>query len=92
LIERAVEVSGERTKKAAATRALDEFIARCFGLNRFDSRSVDAFEADVRRAEQPGWDAALGPDSQLRRRGTSVVSRGRRVSENRLYAAYDLAA
>jgi len=23
------------------------------GLNRFDSRSVDAFEADVRRAEPP---------------------------------------
>ena len=30
-----------------------------FGLNRFDSRSVDAFAADVRRAEQLGWDAAL---------------------------------
>jgi Bacterial antitoxin of type II TA system, VapB len=29
LIERAVEVSGERTKKAAVTRALEEFIARC---------------------------------------------------------------
>jgi len=28
LIERAVEVSGERTKKAAVTRALQEFIAR----------------------------------------------------------------
>jgi len=28
LIERAVEVSGERTKKAAVTRALEEFIAR----------------------------------------------------------------
>ena len=28
LIERAVEVSGERTKKAAVTRALKEFIAR----------------------------------------------------------------
>ena len=27
-IERAVEVSGERTKKAAVTRALEEFIAR----------------------------------------------------------------
>ena len=33
-----------------------------FGLNRFDSRSVDAFAADVRRAEQLGWDAALQPD------------------------------
>jgi hypothetical protein len=28
LIERALEVSGERTKKAAVTRALQEFIAR----------------------------------------------------------------
>jgi hypothetical protein len=28
LIERAREVSGERTKKAAVTRALQEFIAR----------------------------------------------------------------
>lgn len=29
LLDRAVQVSGERTKKAAATRALQEFIARC---------------------------------------------------------------
>ena len=28
LLERAVEVSGERTKKAAVTKALKEFIAR----------------------------------------------------------------
>ena len=28
LIERALEVRGERTKKAAVTRALEEFIAR----------------------------------------------------------------
>ena len=28
LVERAVEVSGEKTKKAAVTRALEEFIAR----------------------------------------------------------------
>lgn len=28
LIERALEVSGEKTKKAAVTRALTEFIAR----------------------------------------------------------------
>ncbi len=47
-----------------------------FGLSRFDSRSVDAFEADVRRAEPPGWDAALQPDSQLRRRDTYDLSRG----------------
>jgi len=32
-----------------------------FGLNRFDARSVDAFAADVRRAETLGWDAALHP-------------------------------
>jgi len=44
-----------------------------FGLNRFDSRSVDTFVADVRRAETLGWDAALQPDSQLRRRDTYVL-------------------
>ena len=44
-----------------------------FGLNRFDSRSVEAFVADVRRAETLGWDAALQPDSQLRRRDTYVL-------------------
>src|SRR5204863_1256909 len=44
-----------------------------FGLNRFDARSVDAFAADVRRAEQLGWDAAWQPDSQLRRRDTYVL-------------------
>ncbi len=44
-----------------------------FGLNRFDARSVDAFAADVRRAESLGWDAAWQPDSQLRRRDTYVL-------------------
>src|SRR5918995_1346907 len=44
-----------------------------FGLNRFDARSVDAFAVDVRRAEMLGWDAALQPDSQLRRRDTYVL-------------------
>jgi len=44
-----------------------------FGLNRFDPRSVDAFAADVKRAEALGWDAALQPDSQLRRRDTYVL-------------------
>jgi hypothetical protein len=64
LIERATEVGGERTRKRgyppAGLAAHDELdgsirlmtLLRC-GLNRFDSRSVDAFEADVRRAEQP---------------------------------------
>ena len=36
LLDRAVEVSGERTKKAAVTRALEEFIAR-----RSQKRLVD---------------------------------------------------
>jgi 5,10-methylenetetrahydromethanopterin reductase len=44
-----------------------------FGLNRFDSRSVTAFAADVRRTEDLGWDAAWVPDSQLRRRDTYVM-------------------
>ena len=44
-----------------------------FGLNRFDSRSVDLFAADARRAERLGWDAVLQPDSQLRRRDTYVL-------------------
>jgi 5,10-methylenetetrahydromethanopterin reductase len=44
-----------------------------FGLNRFDSRSVEAFAIDVRRAESLGWDAAFQPDSQLRRRDTYVM-------------------
>src|SRR5438105_3119418 len=44
-----------------------------FGLNRFDARSVEAFAADVQRAERLGWDAALQPDSQLRRRDTYVL-------------------
>jgi len=44
-----------------------------FGLNRFDARSVAAFAADIRRVEDLGWDAALQPDSQLRRRDTYVL-------------------
>jgi 5,10-methylenetetrahydromethanopterin reductase len=44
-----------------------------FGLNRFDTRSVHAFAADVRRAETLGWEAAFQPDSQLRRRDTYVL-------------------
>ena len=38
LLERALEVSGERTKKAAVTQALKEFIAR-----REQARIVDLF-------------------------------------------------
>jgi|TARA_R110002096_G_C14490300_1_gene714559 hypothetical protein len=36
LIERAREVSGERTKKAAVTKALEEFIARREQKNLID--------------------------------------------------------
>ena len=39
---------------------------------RLAARST-AFAADVRRAEALGWDAALQPDSQLRRRDTYVL-------------------
>jgi Arc/MetJ family transcription regulator len=38
LIERALEISGERTKKAAVTKALQEFIAR-----REQKRLVELF-------------------------------------------------
>lgn len=38
LLERALEVSGEKTKKAAVTRALEEFIAR-----RRQKRLLDLF-------------------------------------------------
>ncbi|MFO1083385.1 MAG: type II toxin-antitoxin system VapB family antitoxin [Reyranellaceae bacterium] len=38
LIERALEVSGEKTKKAAVTKALQEFIAR-----RQQKRLLDLF-------------------------------------------------
>lgn len=44
-----------------------------FGLNRFEFGSVAAFAADVRRAEELGWDHAFIPDSQLRRRDTYVM-------------------
>jgi 5,10-methylenetetrahydromethanopterin reductase len=53
-----------------------------FGLNRFDFRSIDAFAADVQRAESLGWDAAWLPDSQLRRRDTYVqLAAAARVTE-----------
>ncbi|NJM31186.1 MAG: type II toxin-antitoxin system VapB family antitoxin [Rhizobiales bacterium] len=38
LLERALKVSGERTKKAAVTKALEEFIAR-----RSQKRLLDLF-------------------------------------------------
>lgn len=39
LLERALQVSGEKTKKAAVTRALEEFIAR-----REQARIEDLFD------------------------------------------------
>lgn len=47
LLERAVKVSGERTKKAAVTRALEEFIAR-----RSQKRLVELMD-------QLEWDEAF---------------------------------
>lgn len=48
LIEQALEVSGERTKKAAVTRALQEFIAR-----RRQKRLLDLMG-------RLDWDASYG--------------------------------
>jgi 5,10-methylenetetrahydromethanopterin reductase len=63
----------EERPRQAAGHAREDVILPRFGLNRFDSRSVGAFAADVARAEALGWDAALQPDSQLRRRDTYVL-------------------
>lgn len=48
LLDRALAVSGERTKKAAVTRALEEFIAR-----RQQKRLVELFGA---LEWEEGWD------------------------------------
>jgi hypothetical protein len=56
LIERAVKVSGEKTKKAAVTRALEEFIAR-----RGQRRLVDL----MGKLE---WDAAFDYKAERSRR------------------------
>ena len=56
LIERALEVSGERTKKAAVTRALEEFIAR---------RSQKALIPLMGKLE---WDAAYDYKKERRRK------------------------
>ena len=56
LIERALEVSGERTKKAAVTKALEEFIAR-----RRQRRVLELFG----RLE---WDAGYDYKAERRRR------------------------
>jgi hypothetical protein len=51
LIERALAVSGEKTKRAAVTRALEEFIARrglveLFGSVEWDQSYDDKAERD----------------------------------------------
>ncbi len=43
-----------------------------FGLNRFDPTSPEAFAADVRRAEELGWDYAFIPSSALLRQDPYV--------------------
>jgi hypothetical protein len=55
LLERALQVSGERTKKAAVTRALQEFIAR-----RKQKRLLDL----IGKLE---WDAAFDYKSERSR-------------------------
>src|SRR5262249_30830695 len=77
---------GDRRDGRSARSPLIVTVPR-FGLNRFDARTVDAFAADVRRAEMLGWDAAFQPDSQLRRRDTYVVlAAPARVTERILLA------
>lgn len=56
LIERALAVSGERTKKAAVTRALEEFIAR-----RQQRRVLELFG-------KLEWDAAYDYKAERKRR------------------------
>ena len=56
LIERALELSGERTKKAAVTKALQEFIAR-----RRQKRVLELFG-------QLEWDADYDYKSERQRR------------------------
>ncbi len=43
-----------------------------FGLNRFNYTSPAAFAADVKRAEDRGWDYAFIPSSPLRRQDPYV--------------------
>ena len=56
LIERALEVSGERTKKAAVTKALEEFIAR-----RRQKRVLELFG-------KLEWDATYDYKAERRRK------------------------
>ena len=56
LIERALELSGERTKKAAVTKALEEFIAR-----RQQKRVLELFG-------KLEWDAAYDYKAERQRK------------------------
>lgn len=46
LLERALQVSGERTKKAAVTKALEEFVARRWVEENRDA--IAAYNLDVK--------------------------------------------
>lgn len=46
LLERALKVSGERTKKAAVTKALEEFVARRWANENRDA--IEAYNQEVR--------------------------------------------
>ena len=56
LLEKALEVSGEKTKKAAVTKALEEFIAR-----REQKRLLELFESLE-------WDADYDYKAERQRR------------------------
>lgn len=58
LLERAFHLSGEATRKAAVTRALREFIARCE-----QKRVADLFG-------KFDWDAAFDPKAERSRKPT----------------------
>ena len=73
LIDRALEVSGERTKKAAITRALEEFIAR-----RGQKRLIELMG---KLADTSVWSRALRRDHRARAAGTGPGLTGARFIE-----------
>ncbi len=60
LLERAFQVSGEPTKKAAVTRALREFIARC------EQRRVAELFGQLE------WDSSFDPKAERSRTGRTT--------------------
>ena len=54
LLDRALQVSGERTKKAAVTKALQEFIARVYGA-AFIDRVVGPLLEEVPVPQRALW-------------------------------------